>query len=70
MKKILAVLSFLIAGAPFISFAHPGHGDTDGYTIIHYFKEPVHAVIAMGVLAAAAVYLRQVRKNKEVNKNN
>lgn len=55
---------------PLITLAHPGHGETDGYTITHYFTEPVHAVIAIGVLAAVVVFIRQMRKSKQVNKNN
>ena len=55
---------------PLITLAHPGHGETDGYTITHYFTEPVHAVIAIGVLAAVVVFIRQMGKSKQVNKNN
>jgi hydrogenase/urease accessory protein HupE len=70
MKKILTALSLFVLCIPSISLAHPGHGNTDGYTITHYFTEPVHVVIAIGVLAAVAVYTRQVRKSKQANKNN
>ena len=69
MKKTLAGLSLFILCMPLFSIAHPGHGTADGFTITHYFTEPVHAVIAMGVLAAVAVYIRQVRRNKQTNKN-
>jgi hypothetical protein len=69
MKKVLTALSLFILCIPSISLAHPGHGDTDGYTITHYFTEPVHVVIAIAVLTAVAVYTRQVRKNKQANKN-
>ena len=69
MKKIIAALSLFILCMPFNSIAHPGHGTTDGYTITHYFTEPVHAVIAVGMLTAVAVYIWQVRKNRQANKN-
>jgi hypothetical protein len=39
MKK---VLSLLLLASPFVSFAHEGHGHTGGFTIIHYFIEPMH----------------------------
>jgi hypothetical protein len=62
MKKITASLALLL---PAITWAHPGHGETDGYTIIHYFSEPQHAIITLGVMAAAIVYIvKERRKSK------
>ena len=62
MKKITAILAILF---PVLTWAHPGHGDTDGYTIIHYFSEPQHAIITLGVLVAVSVYIvRERRKNR------
>jgi len=61
MKKIaIALLSF----APLASFAHPGHGETGGYSIIHYFTEPVHAIVTLSVFALAYVVVRVMRKRK------
>lgn len=65
MKKIIATAAVLM---PLITMAHPGHGDTDGYTIIHYFTEPQHAIITFGILAAMAVYIAWERKRKSENK--
>ncbi len=70
MKKAIPCISLLVLCLPLITLAHPGHGETDGYTITHYFTEPVHAVIAIGVLAAVVVFIRQMGKSKQVNKNN
>jgi hypothetical protein len=42
MKKLLAVLFIALLAFPVMLFAHPGHGSTDGYTIIHYLVEPGH----------------------------
>jgi hypothetical protein len=62
MKKITASLALLL---PAITWAHPGHGETDGYTITHYFSEPQHAIITLGLLAAVTVYIiRERRKSK------
>jgi predicted permease len=64
MKKIAFILSLAAAIAlPLFSFAHPGHGETDGFSIIHYFVEPQHAVITIGVFALSFVYFRYARKN-------
>jgi hypothetical protein len=65
MKKIaLAFGLFVMLVTPLISLAHPGHGETDGYTIIHYFVEPMHAVVTFGVLIAAFAYIRYTRKKR------
>jgi hydrogenase/urease accessory protein HupE len=65
MKKIFATMSGL-AAAP-VLFAHPGHGETEGFTIIHYFTEPTHAVVT--VLAVAAVIgLYQYLRRRETGK--
>ncbi|MBK8346992.1 MAG: hypothetical protein IPL08_04985 [Saprospiraceae bacterium] len=44
---------------PFISSAHPGHGDHthDGFSIIHYFTEPEHGLVTIGILVSIAVVL-------------
>jgi len=54
---------------PFIAVAHPGHGDHthDGFSIIHYFTEPEHALVTIGILVTIAVvfyYKYQVNRKK------
>jgi hypothetical protein len=64
MKKISpGALLALTAIAPISLFAHPGHGETEGFSIIHYFTEPVHATVT--VLGAIAVFLlyKTLRRN-------
>ena len=70
MKKVVACLGLFVLILPLISLAHPGHGETDGYTITHYFTEPVHVVIAIGVLVVVTVYIRYMRKSKQTKENN
>jgi hypothetical protein len=54
MKQIFrSIAAMVLPIMPFAAFAHPGHGETEGFSIIHYFTEPVHAVVT--VLATAAV---------------
>lgn len=51
---------------PLISLAHPGHGDpSGGYTIIHYFTEPMHAVFTYGIILSAITYILYSRKRKQ-----
>lgn len=64
MKKILIAASMLV---PFASFAHDGHGETSGFTIIHYFTEPSHAIYTLSFIAAGLIlakYLRGKRASK------
>lgn len=64
MKRLLALTT---AALPLFAMAHPGHGEHDGYTIIHYFTEPQHAIITLGVMTAAIVLIvRERRKRRTV----
>ncbi len=57
MKHIIKSGLFILSAiAPAIVVAHPGHGETGGYTIIHYFVEPQHAIVSIG-LVALSVFL-------------
>jgi hypothetical protein len=68
MKKImLAASGLFVLCMPLISMAHPGHGETGGYTITHYFVEPSHAIVTIGVLFVVAFYVRHLRRNKQHN---
>lgn len=64
MKKLIAATCTLALFLPLISHAHPGHGDTDGYTIIHYFREPVHAVVSLSIVLAVALTARYMDKRR------
>jgi hypothetical protein len=58
MKKYITVLCLLTLFLPLLTSAHPGHGNTDGYTIIHYITEPVHAFVWVASLFVTAMFLR------------
>ena len=65
MKKLVSVISlFILIVMPFITMAHPGHGDhgDSGYTIIHYFTQPMHAVISLGSIVIVFAVLHFDRK--------
>lgn len=64
MKKFsLAAVAALLA--PFISLAHEGHGSTEGFTIIHYFTEPVHLLYALAFGLVSYVAISYYRKGKK-----
>ena len=65
MKKIITVAAMLTCFLPLVSLAHPGHGETGGFTIIHYFTEPVHAVVSLAVITAVVLYIRNMRKQTQ-----
>lgn len=64
MKKIIPLFlpAFLL---PLLSLAHEGHGTTNGYTITHYFVEPEHFLVNVGVLALGIAYFRYIRKGRK-----
>jgi hydrogenase/urease accessory protein HupE len=55
VNLFVSVLFFI--SIPIIALAHPGHGDHthDGFSIIHYFTEPEHALVTIGILVSIAV---------------
>ncbi len=65
MKKRFLYISLLGLLLPFAGLAHPGHGETGGYTIIHYFTEPVHAISSIGLLVATIFYIRLLDKKRQ-----
>lgn len=65
MKKLLnSALVLLMMSLPLTGWAHPGHGESDGFTLIHYFREPLHAVVSLGILATLFVYFIRWSRNK------
>jgi hypothetical protein len=69
MKKIsLALQTGLGMLLPFAGMAHPGHGETEGFSIIHYFGEPVHATATAGLLAAIMFTVSYIRRKKGQHK--
>ena len=65
MKKITAAICLLLICLPALLFAHPGHGSTDGFTIIHYILEPVHAFYTASLLICCVMYFRFLVKARK-----
>ncbi len=71
MKKYVAVFAGLfVLCLPLISMAHPGHGEYGGYTITHYFSEPMHAIVTAVVLFLVIVFIRNLRRKRQPRENN
>lgn len=68
MKKSTISLLALVMATPLVTIAHPGHGGTDGYTIIHYFTETAHLlVLGLATLTAFAL-VRHLRRKRQMGK--
>ncbi len=68
ITSIVALLMLLVAAANV--WAHPGHGDSSGHSLMHYLIEPFHslpliAVIVLSVVIFLMMYSR--RKKRAVN---
>jgi hypothetical protein len=61
---------FLLATAilPLFTLAHPGHGETDGFSIIHYFSEPMHAMVTVGAMVVLFAGYRYFRRKSQKSK--
>lgn len=46
---------------------HPGHGQTEPTTWLHYFVEPVHVAIGLAVAIAGAVVAMAVWRRRRGN---
>lgn len=68
MTRIVAKLAAAFAlFAPSLAVAHPGHGDVEASSALHYFAEPEHALLlaaAVGVGVAVAALLRSSRARR------
>lgn len=67
MKKLMFFFASLL---PFISNAHPGHGETEGFTITHYFTEPQHLVFILLTLAVVIFFLGRKKEVQDAKKQN
>jgi hypothetical protein len=61
MKKFTSVIFGVLVAVsmPLLLLAHPGHGGDDGdhgFTIIHYFTQPVHLAITLPAVIFLAWY--------------
>jgi hypothetical protein len=65
MKKfLLPVFTLFIGMLPLTGWSHPGHGESDGFTLIHYFREPLHAVGPLAILVTLLLYRIRWSRNK------
>lgn len=62
--SVLLILLIAAAGA----WAHPGHGESEGHSLLHYLTEPLHivpliAVIVFSVSIFLVMYARRKKRS-------
>ncbi len=64
ISLISSIIFFVLGNIALL--AHPGHGTTDGHSLIHYLTEPMHAMVlaAVFIMIAASVTWMILRKKK------
>jgi hypothetical protein len=73
MKKYLSALLavFVSVSMPISILAHPGHGGDEGehgFTIIHYFTQPVHMFITLPIVLFITWFGFKIYKRQTGNK--
>lgn len=60
MKHLILILiiTFLLTSSTLPSFAHEGHGHTEGHTLIHYLSEPIHLAGVLTILLGFVLLFR------------
>ena len=65
MKRTSIIPGILLLVFPALSYAHDGHGHTEGYTITHYFTEPLHLAITAAILLMSGILVaKRIARNK------
>lgn len=63
-KKYL--FGFLALLLPLSMLAHPGHGQSEGFTITHYFVEPIHVISFISLLVVVIIGIRWKRNRNKM----
>ncbi len=53
---------------PLLCMAHPGHGETGGFTITHYIVEPVHVFTGIFLLSLSVAVFSYIKRKAKLAK--
>ena len=67
MKRKVPIL-LLTGFTPLLSMAHPGHGETGGFTITHYIVEPVHVFTGIFLLSLSVAVFSYIKRKAKLAK--
>lgn len=64
-RLYVSIVVAMVAVSPAAAMAHPGHGQTPPESVLHFFLEPVHAVVIIAAAAGIAIAFRLLRKKPD-----
>ncbi|MCB0497507.1 MAG: hypothetical protein KDC79_15295 [Cyclobacteriaceae bacterium] len=59
---LIAIVTILL---PSLALAHPGHGTSDGYNLMHYLTSPMHLISVLLVVGASALAIRYAKSSRK-----
>lgn len=60
-------IAFLMSLIPVAVMSHPGHGETEGFTITHYLVEPIHVIVTIGILFFVVVMIKWFKRKRKLS---
>ncbi len=66
MKKLIFLIALFLPG---MILAHPGHGVSDGWSILHYTINVEHAIPLVLAVTAGIILYTKIRVVKKINKD-
>ncbi|WP_228527720.1 hypothetical protein [Pararhodonellum marinum] len=65
MKKLISMLTAALFAVPFMVSAHPGHGEEDPQSLLHWLKNPEHSIPLVLAIAAIAYLVVRLNRNRQ-----
>lgn len=63
----LFFIAFMMSLISVAGMSHPGHGETEGFTITHYLVEPVHVVVTISILFVVVVIVKWFKRKRKMS---
>ena len=63
----LFFIALMMSLIPVAVMSHPGHGETEGFTITHYLVEPIHVIVTIGILFFVVVIVKWFKRKRKMS---
>ena len=63
----LFFIALMMSLMPVAVMSHPGHGETEGFTITHYLVEPIHVIATIGILFFVVVIVKWFKRKRKMS---
>ncbi len=63
----LFFIALMMSLMPVAVMSHPGHGETEGFTITHYLVEPIHVIVATGILFIVVIVVKWFKRKRKLS---